>query len=159
MYTHLEDYIYSLLTSISITEPRDLTIENVTKKLKLTVVYRKKAFRVYDEIVLMHGTKQQEWHLFAHELCHHLRHYGSQLNMHHLFLDLQEYQANHFAYHFCVPTFMLEEMKDVTVYKIMYLFNVDFDFALKRLEMFQNKLFFQSGYYINPRNRIAVATK
>lgn len=144
---------------MKITEPIQLTMDNVIRELNLKVVYRKKAFRVYDEIVLVHGTKQQEWQLFAHELCHHLRHYGSQLNMHHLFLELQEFQANHFAYHFCVPTFMLEEIKDITAYEIMNQFNVDFDFALRRLEMFQNKLFFQSEYYIHPSNRIAVATK
>ncbi|MED2940699.1 ImmA/IrrE family metallo-endopeptidase [Cytobacillus horneckiae] len=142
MYTHLEDYIYNLLTSINITEPKDLTIENVTKKLKLTVVYRKKAFRVYDEIILQRGTRQQEWKLFVHELSHHLRHYGSQLDMHPLFHDLQEWQAEHFTYHFCVPTFMLEELKEVTVREIMNQFNVDYDFALRRFEMFKNKIYF-----------------
>lgn len=62
--------------------------------------------------------------------------------MHPMFIDLQEWQANHFAYHFCVPTFMLEDLEEVTIYEIMNLFNVCYDFASKRIEMYQNKLLY-----------------
>ncbi|MFA1821216.1 ImmA/IrrE family metallo-endopeptidase [Virgibacillus oceani] len=140
MYTHLEDCIYDLFGFMEITEPEQLAIDNVAKELKLQVVYRRKAFRFYDEIILTPGTIQQEWQLFGHEVGHYLIHTGSQLQMHYLFRDLQEYQANHFAYHFCVPTFMLENETDLSVYKIMNLFNVEFDFALRRLEMYERKL-------------------
>ncbi|HSH24972.1 MAG TPA: ImmA/IrrE family metallo-endopeptidase [Massilibacterium sp.] len=125
---------------MEITKPEELAIENVAKKLKLQVVYRKKAFRFGDEIILSRGTKQQEWQLFGHEICHYLVHPGNQLKMHFLFRDLQEYQANHFAYHFCVPTFMLENENDLSIYKVMNLFNVEYDFALKRLEMYERKM-------------------
>lgn len=146
MYTHLEDYIYNLLRSIKITDPSQLTMDNVVKRMKLTVVYKKKAYRVYDEIILMKGTEQQEWQLFAHELCHHLRHSGSQFDMHYLFRILQEWQANYFSYHFCVPTFMLDEIKEVTVCEIMNLFNVEEEFAYRRLEMYQNKFYGVMNY-------------
>ncbi|MFA1820600.1 ImmA/IrrE family metallo-endopeptidase [Virgibacillus oceani] len=140
MYTHLEDYIYDLYEFMKINEPVQLSINNVAKKLKVKVVYRKKNFRFYNEIILNQGTKQQEWQSFGHEIGHYLRHYGNQLRMHRLFIDLQEYQANHFAYHFCVPTFMLCDTSDLSVYKIMDLFNVEYGFACRRLEMHQNKL-------------------
>lgn len=140
LYTHLEEYIYNLLKNIQITDPSQLTIDKVVEKLKLHVIYREKAFRIDDEIVLTKGTKQQEWQLFGHELGHYLRHYGNQLNMHRLFIDLQEYQADYFAYHFCVPTFMLDHLNEVTVHDIMNLFNVEEEFAYQRLEMYKSKI-------------------
>ncbi|WP_368532778.1 ImmA/IrrE family metallo-endopeptidase [Cytobacillus horneckiae] len=140
-------------------KPEDLDMHTIAKKLGIQIVYKKKSFRFNNEIVLTKGTQQEEWMLFGHETTHYIRHCGNQLNMHPLFRDLQEFQANHFAYHFCVPTFMLEEIKGVTVHDIMNQFNVDFEFALNRLEMFKNKLFFQSGYYLPSRKKIAVGTK
>ncbi len=140
MYTHLEDYIRDFFKSISVHSPPDLTIENISNKLQLKITYKKKAFRHNDEIILQPGTKQQEWQLFAHELCHYLRHTGMQLMMHKLFIDLQEYQANYFAYHFCVPTFMLEQLEEVSVNVIMELFNVEYAFALRRMEMYHSKV-------------------
>ncbi|WP_404293129.1 ImmA/IrrE family metallo-endopeptidase [Cytobacillus kochii] len=159
MYSHLEDFIYELYTSIGVEKPEDLDMNKIAKNIGIKLVYKMRPFRLNNEIVLVRGTKQEEWMLFGHEVTHYIRHCGNQLNMHPLFRDLQEFQANHFAYHFCVPTFMLEEIKNVTANEIMNKFNVDFDFALRRLEMFQNKLYFQSGYYIKKRNKVAVATK
>ncbi|MEA1855626.1 ImmA/IrrE family metallo-endopeptidase [Cytobacillus sp. OWB-43] len=158
MYSHLEEFIYELYTSIGIKKPEDLDMDNIAKKLGIKIVYRKRSFRFNNEIVLARSTKQGEWMSFGHEVTHYLRHSGNQLNMNPLFRDLQEFQANHFAYHFCVPTFMLEEIKDVTAYEIMNQFNVDFDFALRRFEIFKNKIYFQSNYYVH-RKRIAVVVK
>jgi hypothetical protein len=59
--------------------------------------------------------------------------------MHPLFIDLQEWQAINFAYHFCVPTFMFDF--NYTVYDIVQLFNVDYAFACKRLEKYRNKFY------------------
>lgn len=139
MNTYLEDYIYSLLKAIKITDPKELTINNVASKLGLTVVYRRKPYRFDDEIILQHGTSQQEWQLFAHELCHYLRHSGNQLNMNPLFVELQEWQADNFTYHFCVPTFMLEEIdlpkqKIEAIGVIAETFGVEYEFARIRLE-------------------------
>ncbi|PKG28797.1 ImmA/IrrE family metallo-endopeptidase [Cytobacillus horneckiae] len=131
----------------------------IAKELGIKIVYEKRAFMFDDEILLTRGTEREEWMLFGHETTHYLRHCGHQIRMHTLFRQLQEYQAEHFAYHFCVPTFMLEELKEVTVREIMNQFNVDYDFALRRFEMFKNKLFFQSGYYLPSRKKIAVGTK
>ncbi|MDY0394741.1 ImmA/IrrE family metallo-endopeptidase [Virgibacillus halophilus] len=81
---------------------------------------------------------KKEWQEFGHELAHHLRHCGQQLNMHPLFRQLQEYQATYFAYHFCVPTFMLQQLIGISVKQIMNLFNVEYEFAVRRLEIYQN---------------------
>lgn len=140
MYTHLEDYIRDLFRNHQIHSPPDLSIDNVANKLGLSVSYKNKAFRFNDEIILKPGTSKQEWQLFGHEVCHYLRHYGNQLLMGRLFIELQENQANYFSYHFCVPTFMLQELKEVNRYVIMEKFNVEEGFALRRIEMYERKM-------------------
>ena len=140
IYTHIENYIRDLYKMLSIDDPCQLEINRIAQNLKINVYYGKSNFRIGNNIILRKSSKQKEWQMFGHELCHCLRHVGNQLNMHYLFVDLQEYQADHFAYHFCVPTFMLQNIKGVDAYKIMNLFNVEYCFALRRLEMYQNKL-------------------
>ena len=112
----------------------------IAKKLGLEIIYdENKIFYFGNEISLERGTKMQEWLDFAHEVCHHLRHAGIQISMHPLFIDLQENQANYFVYHFCVPTFMLDDLKEVNVDVIMCEFNVEVEFALRRLEIYENR--------------------
>lgn len=139
-YTYLEEFIHCLYRNLNIDQPEQLIKEEIAKKLKLSIDYRNNGVRFNNSIVLVRSTKQIEWQMFAHEMGHHLRHCGNQLNMHPLFRQLQEYQADFFAYHFCVPTFMLEQIKDVTIYDVMDQFNVEFDFAYTRLEMYQSKM-------------------
>lgn len=138
--TNLESYIRSLYQSLSIRSPEQLTVSRVSEKMGLKVLYSDKSFLFDGVVVIKKSTPQQEWMAFGHEVCHVLRHVGNQLNMHDLFVELQESQADYFAYHFCVPTFMLLNYKEITVYDVMNLFNVDFDFACKRLDMYKNKI-------------------
>lgn len=86
-----------------------------------------------------HLTPQQQWQEFGHELCHILRHSGHQKKMNRSFVEYQEWQADYFALHFCVPTFMLDDIKNINIYKITNLFNIDYEFALKRLEVYLMK--------------------
>ena len=144
-YTHLEDYIIQLYQYLSIEKPHQLRIGIIANRLGLSVYYGNATFRYYDSIILKRTNRRREWQSFGHEVGHYLRHHGNQLRLHPLFADLQEHQANHFAYHFCVPTFMLKEIKGVTANDIARLFNVEFDFALRRLEMYENKLIERAG--------------
>ncbi|WP_174616458.1 ImmA/IrrE family metallo-endopeptidase [Virgibacillus ihumii] len=120
----------------------------IAKKLNINIVYRESnfSFSIENDIILVKSTIQQEWQNFCHELGHRLRHVGQQLKMHYLFRDLQEYQAENFAYHFCVPTFMLEKIENLTAYKIAILFNVEYEFASKRLEMYERKVLNERFY-------------
>lgn len=151
-YTHLEDYIFKLYKSLSINKPEQLIKEDIAKKLKLEICYRSKGVLCDDSIILVKSTQRKEWMMFGHEMCHYLRHTGMQLIMHPLFRQLQEYQASYFTYHFCVPTFMLEDLKGVTAYDVMNLFNVDYDFAVRRWEMYQSKMFYRSDYFERTRS-------
>lgn len=139
-YTHLEDFINELYRSLAITNPQQLQISYVAKLLKLKIYYGNVSLRYENKLVIKKSNRQREWQLFGHEVGHYLRHSGNHLPMYPLFRDLQEYQANFFAYHFCVPTFMLMQVANISVYEIMNQFNVDYKFASRRLEMYQNKI-------------------
>mgnify|MGYP001267555795 CR=1 FL=1 len=154
MNSHLEDYINCLFKHLSITEPHHLTIDNIAHKLGITVDYGNVAFRYSDVIVLKRTTNQREWQQFGHEVCHYLRHHGSQLEMAKTFMQLQEYQADHFAYHFCVPSFMLDKIENLSIYDIMNQFNVEYDFAIRRFDIYENKLINLS--WAKPKNELNI---
>src|SRR5690625_632058 len=150
-YTHLEDYINDLYGLFAIADPHQLEVDHIARKLRLEVFYGSASLRFNNDIVIKESTKQREWQSFGHELCHFLRHIGSHLSMNRLFIDLQEDQANHFSYHFCVPTFMLNELKEVNAHEVMTLFNVEENFAFRRLEMYQSKVWSEN---INERSQV-----
>jgi len=89
-------------------------------------------------------TEQQQWQEFGHE-------------MYHYFFDNEEYcysysiygesKADYFSYHFCIPSFMLNSFKEVSVYDVMELFNVEYDFAFRRLEMYKHRLINRRNIY------------
>lgn len=141
VYTHIEDYINDLYQSLAINDPYQLDIDYISEKLRVRVYYGESSFKYDNNIIIKKSSKQREWQKFGHEIAHFLRHVGSHLSIHYLFRDLQEYQAKHFSYHFCVPTFMLQKLKEVSVNVIMQLFNVEEEFAVRRLEMYKNKMF------------------
>lgn len=141
-YTGLEAFIESFYKRLEIVTPSQLCISAVADALKIEILYSETvSLRLDNYIVLRRSTDRQEWQEFGHEVCHYLLHEGDQRFMHPLFLDLQENQANYFAYHFCIPTFMLQQLYIKSVYDITRHFPVDFSFALHRLEMYQNKHF------------------
>ena len=153
MYSHLEDYIFTLYKSIGITQPTEIDLLLIAKKLGVEIVYSKTAFRFDNEINLVRGTKCEEWMEFGHEICHFLRHSGCQLNLDPLFVELQEWQADNFAMQFCVPTFMLQRIRLPPDHHhasllISEIFNVDLAFAEKRLYRYLQK-FYSTGLQVN----------
>ena len=135
----MEDFINQLYINLHVNNPNQLEIAYLAKRLNLNIYYGRTGLRLDNNIVIRRSNKQREWQLFGHEVGHYLRHAGNHLAMHSLFMDMQEYQATNFAYHFCVPTFMLREISELNVYNVMNLFNVEYGFASRRLEMYQNK--------------------
>ncbi|WP_179107281.1 ImmA/IrrE family metallo-endopeptidase [Sediminibacillus massiliensis] len=149
-YTALEDYITNLYLTNSIHSPEQLVLEKVAEKLKVPIRYWKygsetnKKNGKYIIFINKHLTPQQKWQEFGHELCHPLRHVGRQEYLPFPFYEMQERQANSFMYNFCVPTFMLERMEMKSTYHetailIADSFNVEYGFALNRLEMYLRK--------------------
>lgn len=139
-YTHLEDYIYRLYSGIDIFTYRQLDHETIGNRLGLCIDYLPiDSIHEGDTIILdSRLSNPKQWQDFGHELYHAILDIGNQLNTPPLFKEYQEWKANNFAYHACVPTFMLERMdfpksKQKAVWMIQEKFHVERQFAEKRL--------------------------
>ena len=145
--TYTEIFIKELYNRLGILTPQNLDFQTIATQLCIQVFYWKDssqalflknhAYIFLNEVL----TKQQQWQDFCHELGHVLLHTGNQPRMYPLFREYQEYKANNFMYHACVPSFMLDELEhsDLTVENVQRLFNVEYDFAFKRLEQYRRK--------------------
>jgi len=110
-----EKYIYKLYKSINIVSHDLLSIDNLSAAFSMEVYY----WEFTSAIV----QRKDKYKMFINENLSH-----------------QEYKADYFAYHFCVPTFMFRKLRELNIYEIMNLFNIEFDFGLRRLELYKNKI-------------------
>lgn len=160
-YTHTEDYIKNFYEEIGITNPQELKFQAIAEQLGIYVFYWSDAsqalFTGNKGFILLNEnlTSQQQWQEFCHELAHVLFHAGNQSKMPPSFREYQEAKANIFMSHAAIPTFMLDRLPiydfDIlTVYEVQKLFNVEYEFALKRLQHYltQHKLYAKSEYPI-----------
>ncbi len=149
-----ELFIKQLYESLKITEPYQLTIENIANKIDLSIHYWEFTTRLtkysneHHIFINEQISNQEQWQEFGHEMCHYAWHDGSQQFIRESFATYQEQKANYFAYHFCVPSFMLERLKVNNVRDMMDMFNINFEFAIRRLDMHENKMMTKGMYFI-----------
>lgn len=149
--TLLEETIKDIYLDLKIYHPRQLDILEIADLLNIKVHFINLSSRTYKGEIIIDSrlSPEEQWEDFAHELCHVLFQYGNQiLNINSLFLEYQEWKANNFALHFCVPTFMLQ--KSLLKHKIESIpeaipyiinnYNVTDKIALKKLIHFRNQL-------------------
>ncbi|MCM3046699.1 ImmA/IrrE family metallo-endopeptidase [Bacillus altitudinis] len=150
--SHLEEEVKKIYTKINMLTPEAIDMELMAASLKIWLHFERRPSFVfcvngsYSMVIDKRLNKKQQWEDFGHELCHVIKHYGNQFDMHKLFRELQEYQANSFMYHFCVPSFMLQRLnlpslQSEAIKLIGDTFNVTYSFAAARLEMFRRKSF------------------
>ncbi|GAB6254496.1 ImmA/IrrE family metallo-endopeptidase [Peribacillus sp. N1] len=144
----LEDWIKDFYYSIDIFHAHQLDFLDVAARLGLVVSFAEMSSRNYDGEIIIEDrlSSQEQWQDFAHELCHVLRHDGNQIFMPKPFLELQENQANYFAYHFCIPTFMLLKLEmpyhcNQAIYYLANTFNVTNEFAAQRFERYHSQIY------------------
>ncbi|MEV9639527.1 ImmA/IrrE family metallo-endopeptidase [Mammaliicoccus sciuri] len=149
--SHLEDYIQQLYKDLSIRHPSQLNKYVIGERLNIGVYltsgsseafYWQGRYYIFIDRSL---NSRQRWQDFGHELCHVLRHSGHQGRMPPPFRQLQEWQADNFGYHFCVPTFMLQRIRlppdqRAAAALIAETFNVDYRFAEIRLDRYVSKM-------------------
>lgn len=111
-YSLLEDYIRELYWKFGIYHPHQLNIETLSTKMGLVVYYipHKPMYIAGNLFLDNRNPEQEQWQSFGHELCHALWHIGNQNLFPKLYRDYQEFKANNFAQHACIPTFMLDRM-------------------------------------------------
>lgn len=134
--------------SLFVMDPTQLSAENITGLIGMEL----REWNFPSELVDYKGkckvfinenlNRPQRWQDFGHEMKHYFYDGGSQVYLTESFKNYQEVKADYFAYHFCVPTFMLQQLqlKEVTAHDIARIFNVEFDFALRRLEMYKSSV-------------------
>ena len=152
-----EQYIQQFYKSINVSDPLLLTIELVIEHLDLEVMYwpHSSSIATYNNqyIIFLNDrlSMQQQWQDFGHEMYHFFFDNECYDVLKETYASYGETKADYFAYHFCVPTFMLMQLKEVSVDVITRLFNVEFDFALRRLEMYKSKVLQEEALCIMKR--------
>lgn len=114
--SHLEEEVKKIYTKLNMFTPEEIDMEQIAVAFQIWIHYERKGSGMfcinglYSMVLDSRTSRQQQWEDFVHELGHVIKHCGNQFNMNRMFRQLQEYQANSFMYHFCVPTFMLEKI-------------------------------------------------
>lgn len=145
--TLLEDSIKEFYQKLNIYTPKQLSMREIARKLNIKLTFINISSRTYKGEIIIDSrlSPEEQWADFAHELCHVLLQYGNQIiTLNSLFLEYQEWKANNFALHFCVPTFMLLEYKINSINEGVPLikdkFGVRKEIAEKKLDHFRNQL-------------------
>lgn len=148
-YNNLEEYIKQLLKRIGIFQPHQLSIKNIYPRLNLSVYYIPHDSMAIDSILFLDNRKSDEaqWQDFGHELCHVFWHSGDQALIPLSMREYQEWKAENFSQHLCIPTFMLDKIKlpdneNEAIWMIMETFGVERWFAEKRLRQYINNLIY-----------------
>ncbi len=150
--SYLEEHIEDLYKYLAIYKPEQLDKYEIGNKLNIGIYLvsgESEAFCSNERnyIFLNRDLNHQErWQDFGHELCHVRRHSGHQGKVSPMFRELQEWQADNFMYHFCVPTFMLQNLKlppeiRQAIPIVADTFNVELEFAEERLHRYSRKLY------------------
>lgn len=112
----LDKWVSRLFRVMGIGKPEEIRESEIAKKLNIILTYSKMPcyskvegnFKLININIDLDKTIRRE--RFYHELCHVLRHEGSQLNMPKSFRDLQEWDAGHFTRYAAIPFHMLGEV-------------------------------------------------
>lgn len=150
--TYTEDFVKEMYMKIGITTPDQLNYKVIANALGIRVFPApydgpsQALFAKNTPFIFLgrHLTPPQAWQDFCHELNHILQHTGNQSYMRSTWIEYQEKKADTFMYHACMPTFMLDELVEndpsLTIKDLQLIFNVEYDFAVKRLtQYFNNK--------------------
>lgn len=150
--TPLEEWVTKFYKNLRITDPDDLTEENLCFMLRIYLYRRPVPSSSYESgnfrsITLdsrLSPAEQREQ--FFHELCHILRHYGRQTGrnrMPEMFWELQEWDAKRFTLYASMPYHMLR-LFDLTApdiaQQLSRRFVIPIQLCHKRLEQIKQRI-------------------
>ncbi|MFX3616275.1 MAG: ImmA/IrrE family metallo-endopeptidase [Sporolactobacillus sp.] len=147
--TELEDYVEKIYHIMRISDPDSLNAKNIADILhiKLTISNTlTKAIRgslQYFININVSIPSNKRWESFGHELHHVLRDTGNQNYLPFPLKELHERSADNFALQFCIPTFMLDQLRWPESNAALYVankFRVTLPFARQRLDLYEDKL-------------------
>jgi Zn-dependent peptidase ImmA (M78 family) len=172
--THLEDFVEQLYTQNDILLPEDITIDKLSRKLKIKVEYvRVDSFSLHTNsklLILLDERKspQGKREDFLHELCHLMRHEGNQLVLSEPFVKYQEDDTVQFQLYSLMPFNMIEQIKlspdhGQAIKQISYTFSVSMEQASKRYEQilrreFEGAMNAEVAATLQPRKEVKTVT-
>lgn len=147
-YTHLEDFTQKVYENINVYEPNELNLYSIADALNIGVYPISTISQAIQsegrQYIFLNNTLNalERFEVFGHELGHILLHAGNQQSMNKDYRSYQEWKANLFALHFCIPTFMLLQVphRYLNQNKIGETFGVTTDFAEERLVLHRQKI-------------------
>lgn len=145
-YTLLEDFVIDIYCLYKLERVSKYSLQNLADILEIDLVMDSPKNHIVQDIIFIEsGSKEEQREAFVHELGHYFRHAGKQRKSSISFRNLTEWQADQFAYHFCIPTFFLFEddlpfCREEATKIIMKKYGVTYAFASKRLDMYEHKL-------------------
>ncbi|ASK61392.1 hypothetical protein CFK37_03985 [Virgibacillus phasianinus] len=143
--TATEDAVKDLYYKMGLVDP-DHSVDDIAQRLGIQLFYLRKPSFASHGCIYLDPTipEKRRKEVFSHELGHILYHSGIQLFMTESYRRMQEWQADNFALHFAVPTFMLKEIElldwNQAINSVVTTFNVTPNFAAKRLEHYEKQI-------------------
>ncbi|WP_139993650.1 ImmA/IrrE family metallo-endopeptidase [Kurthia sp. Dielmo] len=142
-----EEIIREIYNLAEVSQPSYKNDLHISEILDIEVVFLPFKMKVIsgNGVIYMNADVQKEHfrEIFAHELCHALWHEGNQTLLKPLWKEYQEWTAESFAAHYCIPTFMLLNFdfdsyatKEHLYFDIAEKFTVSKSFAKKRIDDF-----------------------
>ncbi|WP_208592312.1 ImmA/IrrE family metallo-endopeptidase [Gracilibacillus suaedae] len=138
----LEKWIANHYLKKGITTPSQMDIHKIARSFEIQLGFREKRSYSFtygrSKIISIDSrlTTEEQHEQFFHELCHILRHCGSQLIMPKAFRDLQEWDAKRFTLYAAIPFHMLKlfDLKsEYIVNEMAEAFNLDLYIVKERL--------------------------
>lgn len=159
-YSHLEDFIRKTYQKLNILSPNELNLYSIADLLNVSIypistTSQAIQFEGRFYIFLSNSlTAPERFETFGHELGHILLHTGNQKLMNQSYRSYQEWKADLFALHFCIPTFMLQKLPiyHLNPNKISEMFGVTSAFALKRLNLHYQRVSHYQSFKILKRS-------
>ncbi|MEK4196035.1 ImmA/IrrE family metallo-endopeptidase [Paenibacillus sp. FSL L8-0323] len=150
--TYLEKWTEDLYTKLGIKTPSQLNIDTIARIINIWIHYKpimSKGLELEPNMYTMNIdsrlTPERRWLDFLHELCHLLRHAGSQTVMPKQFTQAQENEADQFVLYAAIPFFMVRKMtlplgRGEAIGYIAREFRVPLYFAKKRYEQIEERI-------------------
>ncbi|MNK91437.1 hypothetical protein D3C87_1115340 [compost metagenome] len=150
--TALEDFVEALYRRAGISEPKQLSVHEVSRRLNVWLHYAPVSSRALESANGLRSMfldsrlpEIKQRMIFFHELCHLLRHYGNQLVMPDLFTEAQENEARCFTYYAAIPFSMIKSLslpsnRQQAIEYVAFTFNVSLKFAERRLSQIERRV-------------------
>ena len=147
----LEEWINQSYQNNGIHYSSDMDIDHIASIFNVTICKTRGESRaIWDDefaVIMLNSSFEEPERraAFFHELCHPLRHIGSQHHIPESLMKLQEIQAAHFQLYAALPVYMLAEYKDINhrptyIKVISEEFKLPITFVQKRIDQIERRI-------------------